>query len=78
MINLKIRFIEQGGKYSLQRWKLFRWKWALIQSGASMEGPNYEVVKDKSKDRCLNKYLHYLGECKEYINVTEYPSIKKY
>ena len=78
MKNLKIRFIKEGGKYSLQRWKLFRWKWAMVKTGEGMDGPHYEVVEDASKDRCLNKYLHHKGECKQYINITEYPSIKKY
>lgn len=78
MKNLKIRFVKQNDKYQLQKWKLFRWKWAIIKIGKGMNSPHYEVVEGVSKTRCLNKYLNYRGECKQYINITEYPSIKKY
>lgn len=74
MKNLKIRFIKQDNKYILQCKKWYGWKYARIQTSGGL----YEDSSSEDKSRSLNKYLHFMGECKQYIRVTEYPTIKKY
>ena len=78
MKKLKIRFIKEGNIYKLQKKKLWGWKWAMIQDGGSYMGPHYVISHGDSKSKSLNKYLHQIGECKQYIKITEYPTIKKY
>tara|TARA_Y100000389_G_scaffold143221_1_gene141412 strand:- start:793 stop:1029 length:237 start_codon:yes stop_codon:yes gene_type:complete len=78
MKNLKIRFIKEGSTYLLQKKKYFRWRWAMIQDGSGMMGPCYVRSYGDSKLKSLNKYLHEIGKCKQYVKITEYPTIKKY
>lgn len=72
MKNLKIRFIKEDSNYLLMRKRWWGWNFCHISSDGDI------IVKDKNKERCLNKYLHQKGECKQYTNITEYPTIKKY
>ena len=75
MRNLKIRFIKEGNKYFMERKTFWCWKSAMVPCSWSMRD---HQVRDETKSRCLNKYLHHKKLCKDYVNINEYPTIKKY
>ena len=74
MKNLKIRFIKENNIYHLQCKKFGIW----IDVTTQTSGGAYETFSSEDKSRSLNKYLNYTGKCKQCLNITEYPTIKKY
>jgi hypothetical protein len=79
---LKIRFIETIGDsystYHIEYKKWFFWRTNWVAIGGSPAGVAYDRIYSASKDKCLAQNLHFMGLCKDYLNIIEFPSIKKY
>lgn len=79
---LKIRFVEVIGDsystYYMEYKKLFFWRTNMVMIGGSPAGVAYDRIYSVSKDKCLAQNLHFMSLCKDYVNIIEYPTIKKY
>lgn len=81
---MKIRFIKKCSKvtdevtnYQIEEKKLFGWK----RLGYTIEmgyGSTYCYYEDKDKKELLKKVLEDRKLCLNFIDITEYPSIKEY
>ena len=79
---LKIRFVEvELSNYSvfyMEYKKLFFWKTNWVAIGGSTSGVAYDRIYSAAKPKCLAKNLQHMSLCKDYLKITEYPTIKIY
>lgn len=68
----KIRFIEEGGKFTLQKRDCF-WRWETCEMKYDLV---YIPLSAPSKDLCIGKYLYQNNLKRENIKLIEYPTIK--
>ncbi len=78
MKNLKIRFIKSGNRYYMQYRSWWRWTSPLESTKRRPGVRDFTLIYGATKSKCLNKSLNKMQICKQYVKITEYPTIKKY
>ena len=79
MKTIKIRFINRGKDYLIQKKTWLGWKYiSYFQMACSGDSIQYHYCKD-TKDRLLEEVLEYHYKVdKRFVKVIEYPELKMY
>lgn len=79
MKNIKIRFIQHPDTFLIQKKTILGWKYIRYYVGASNGDSVSYQYQNKSKELLLDEVLDkHFNACRKYIQITEYPKIKKY